>query len=37
MRGVFQAVFALDLALDFGPRKNEAERLGFGREIDGGS
>jgi hypothetical protein len=34
--GVGESCFALELALDFGPRKNEAKRLGFGREVHGG-
>jgi hypothetical protein len=29
-------VVALDLAVDLKPRKNEAKRLGFGREVEGG-
>jgi|SRR5215469_1882469 hypothetical protein len=37
IRSAFQALIALDLALDLKLRKNEAKRLGFGREVDGGS
>ena len=34
--GAFQALIALDLALDLRLRKNEAKRLGFGRQVNGG-
>ena len=36
IRSAFQALIALDLPLDLKLRKNEAKRLGFGREVDGG-
>ena len=35
--GAFQALIALDLALDLRLRKNEAKRLGFGRKSMAGS
>ena len=33
---MFEALVRLETAEDGGPRKNEAKRLGFGREVYGG-
>src|SRR6516164_6728107 len=33
--GLFEAFIKLETAEDGGPRKNEAKRLGFGREVVG--
>ena len=33
---LFEAFIGLETAEDGGPRKNEAKRLGFGREVVGG-
>jgi hypothetical protein len=35
LEGALEAGFAINFALDGGPRKNDAERLGFGWEVYG--